>query len=467
MNLKGPERVIITVMRRFDPIESRTDPESLAHYGRDWTRFWPARPAAVVFPRNTAEVVELVGMARREGFKLVPSGGRTGLSGGAVASHGEVVVSLEKMRAIIELDSGEPSLRAQAGVPVGEIQRAAREAGLCYPVDWAAAASSQLGGSIATNAGGIRVLRFGMTRAWVRDLTVVTGMGEVLELNRGLVKNNAGFDLGQLVIGSEGVLGIITEARVGLIRPPPEQSVLLLGLSDLEAIMPVFAELRAGLNLSAFEFFDRRSVEHVGAASGESFPLDEPCPYYAIVEFDDPDQASQDQALELFEKLLTAGHLLDGTLGQSGAQAAALWRWREAISEAISPRTPYKNDLAVRVSRVPEFLAALDRLVGEHYPDFEVVWFGHIGDGNLHMNVLRPERCSITEFHAACRDLSRQVFELVQAFEGSVSAEHGVGLLKRDVLHYSRSAAEISLMRQVKAAFDPDGILNPGKVFTQ
>lgn len=452
-------------MSRFDPIESLADDESLTHYGRDWTRFWPARPEAVVFPRSTGEVVELVDLARRDGLKLVPSGGRTGLSGGAVASRGEVVVSLEKMREIISLDADEPGLRAQAGLPVGELQRRAADAGLYYPVDWAAAGSSQLGGSIATNAGGIRVLRYGMTRDWVRGLTVVTGTGEVLELNRGLVKNNTGFDLRHLMIGSEGVLGIITEASMALAGPPPEQSVLLVGFAGLSSIMPAFAELRAGLILSAFEFFDRRSMEHVASATGETFPLDGKCPFYAVVEFDDPDQTNQERALELFERLTEAGHVADGTISQSLNQAAELWRWREAISESISPLTPYKNDLSVRVARVPEFLASLDRLVAEHYPEFEVVWFGHIGDGNLHMNVLKPEDWSIEDFHAAGRSLSPRVFELVQKFGGSVSAEHGVGLLKREHLHYSRSKAEIELMRQIKAAFDPDGVLNPGKVF--
>ncbi len=451
-------------MAAIDHIELLTDAESLAHYGRDWTRFWAPRPEAIAFPKSTAEVVELVHWARQTGRRLVPSGGRTGLSGGAVATEGEVVVTLEKMRALIEIDPVEPSLTAEAGMPVGELQRLAADRGLYYPVDWAAADSSQLGGSIATNAGGIRVLRYGMTRDWVRGVTVVTGAGEVLELNRGLVKNNTGLDLRQLMIGSEGVLGIVTAATVGLIPRPPEQSVLLLGFTGLEALMPAFAELRAGLALSAFEFFDRRSIDFVAAQAGESFPLDDGCPFYAVVEFDDPGQTRQDDALAVFESLLDSGKVADGTISQSGSQAAELWRWREAISEAISERTPYKNDLSVRVSRVPGFLSALDELVGRHYPDFEVIWFGHIGDGNLHMNVLKPEHWSVEDFHAAGRGLSPDVFELVRKFEGSVSAEHGVGLLKRDDLHYSRSKSEIELIRAIKSAFDPDGVLNPGKM---
>ena len=451
-------------MSRFPDLEVLSDTESLAHYGRDWTRFWAPAPERVVFPRSTTDVVELVRWARSDGRALVPSGGRTGLSGGAVAAGGEVVVSLEKMRGLVELNTVECSLTAQAGMTVGELQRRARDAGLYYPVDWAAAASSQLGGSIATNAGGIRVLRYGMTRDWVRGLTVVDGRGEVLQLNRGLIKNNAGPDLTQLMVGSEGIFGIITEATVGLIPPPPQQSLLLLAFSGLEAVMPALARLQQTLTLSAFEFFDRRSVGHVETALDKPFPLDEDASFYAVVEFDDPDQTCQDQALAVFEALVEAEQVIDGLISQSDAQAAELWRWREAISESIAPRTPYKNDLSVRVARVPGFLADLESLVARHYPDFEVVWFGHIGDGNLHMNVLCPHGMDPDDFRRACDGLSPRVFEVVQAHGGSVSAEHGVGLLKRDYLHFSRSEAELDSLRALKRHFDPDGILNPGKV---
>lgn len=445
-------------------IESLSDPSSLEHYGRDWTRFWTPSPSSVVFPRSTGEVVELVRWARACGKALVPSGGRTGLSGGAVAADGEVVVSMEKMREVIAFDSAEPSLTVQAGMPVGQLQNLAAEQGWFYPVDWAAAESSQVGGSIATNAGGIRVLRYGMTRDWVLGLTVVTGTGEVLRLNRGLVKNNAGLDLRHLMIGSEGILGIITEATMALAPQPLEQSVLLLSFSDLDAIMPAFATLRQSLNLSAFEFFDQRSVRHVAEAGRLDFPLDESAPFHAVVEFDDPGQASQEKALEVFESLVEQGQVTDGTISQSGAQAEELWHWREAISESIAERTPYKNDLSVRIGTIPEFLRDLDRLVEQEYPDFEVVWFGHIGDGNLHMNVLKPEDWSIDDFHRAGRELSPKVFALVQRYNGSVSAEHGVGLLKRDDLGWSRESGEIELMKSIKRLFDPDGILNPGKM---
>ena len=451
-------------MQALSDIEFRDDAESLAHYGRDWTRFWTPSPEAIAFPRSTSDVQTLVRWALDNNKRLVPSGGRTGLSGGAVASQGEVVVSMERMREIIGIDKADPSITVQAGVPVGEVQRQAAAAGLFYPVDWAAADSSQVGGSIATNAGGIRVLRYGMTRDWVRGLTVVTGRGEVLELNRGLVKNNTGLDLRHLMVGSEGCLGIITEATLGLVEPPAEQSVLLLAFTDLDSLMPAFQTLRAALSLSAFEFFDQRSIERVSHHSGQDFPLDPSAPFYAVVEFDDPSGQQQDQALAVFEALVEAGQVQDGTLSQSGSQAEALWQWRERISEALHPSTPYKNDLSVRVGQVPAFLRQLDELVKARYPDFDVVWFGHIGDGNLHMNVLRPDDWSIEDFHQAGKRLSPEVFQLVQRFGGSVSAEHGVGLLKRDDLVFSRAPEEIELMRQIKALFDPGGILNPGKL---
>jgi len=454
-------------MPELPDIEHLTDDESLRHYGCDWTRFWQPAPRAVVFPGSVDEVVELLRWARASRTALVPSGGRTGLSGGAVAADGEVVVALEKMRAVVELDEVEPSIEVEAGLPVGDLQARARDAGLEYPVDWAAAGSAQAGGSVATNAGGIRVLRYGMTRDWVTGMTVVTGSGDVLELNRGLVKNNAGLDLRHLMIGSEGTLGVICRARFALAPPPPARSVLLLALPSFGAAMPAFAQLKSALSLSAFEFFDRLSVQAVTAADERAFPLDEIAPFHAVVEFDNPAGRAEDDALAVFERLVEDGHVVDGLISSSDAQAGELWHWREAISEAIAPRTPYKNDLSVRVSRVPAFLEALDALVHRRYPEFDVAWFGHIGDGNLHMNVLRPEGMDIDEFRAACEQLTPEVFRLTAEHGGSLSAEHGVGLLKRAYLAEGRSRAELDAMRAIKRAFDPEGILNPGKMLSR
>ena len=441
----------------------RTDADTRAEWGRDWTRSFPVAPAAVVFPEAEAEVRELVAIARAEHLALVPSGGRTGLSGGAVAPAGEVVVSFDRMNRILEVDRAGRLLRCEAGAVTQTIQDAAEEHGLFYPVDFASSGSSQIGGNVATNAGGIKVIRWGMTRDWVAGLRVVTGTGEVLELGRGLVKDNTGYDLRQLMIGSEGTLGLITEVTVRLARPPEELAVLVLGLADFPVVMDVLAAFRARLDLTAFEFFSDLALAKVVEHQGLGRPFETDAPFYALLEFEEA--GAMEAALEVFEHCVEQGWALDGVVSQSREQAAKLWRLREDISETISRGTPYKNDIAVRVPDVPAFLAEVDAFAGEAYPDLEVVWFGHIGDGNLHLNILKPDEMAQADFFERCHGVSQRVFEIVRRFGGSISAEHGVGLLKRDYLHYSRSEAEIAFMRSIRAAFDPDGVLNPGKLF--
>jgi FAD/FMN-containing dehydrogenase len=439
----------------------RQDAQTLAEWGRDWTRSFPVAPSAVVFPDDEGEVVELVGLARRHGFALVPSGGRTGLSGGAVAPAGEVVVSFDRMNRVLDFDPAGRLLRCQPGVVTQVVQETAAEHGLAYPVDFASSGSSQIGGNVATNAGGIQVIRYGMTRDWVAGLRVVTGVGEVLELGRGLVKDNTGYDLRQLMIGSEGTLGLITEVTLRLTHAPAPASVLVLGLPAFPHVMDVLAAFRARLDPSAFEFFSELALSKVIERTGLARPFAEPCPFYALIEFED---AGTEVALEVFEHCVGEGWAVDGVMSQSEEQARRLWRLREDISETISRWTPYKNDIAVRVAAVPDFLAEVDALVADAYPDLEVVWFGHIGDGNLHLNILKPDALAQADFYARCHQVSKGVFEIVRRHGGSVSAEHGVGLLKRDHLGYSRSEAEIALMRGIKGLFDPDGILNPGKL---
>ena len=237
-----------------------TDANDLAHYGRDWTRRWTPAPFAIALPASVDEVVGIVRWAREARVALVPSGGRTGLSGGAVAANGELVVSLERMNRVIGFDPVDRLLHVQAGITLQAAQDAARDHGLQYPVDFAARGSCTIGGNINTNAGGIRVLRYGNTREWIAGLTVVTGAGEVLRLNNGLVKNSSGYDLRQLFIGSEGTLGIVVEAMLTLTAPPPPTQVMLLAMPDFDAVLAAFAALRAGLRLEAFEFFTARAA---------------------------------------------------------------------------------------------------------------------------------------------------------------------------------------------------------------
>ncbi len=446
-----------------------TDADSLARYGVDRTTRWPPAPVAVVLPGSVAEVQALVRLANRERLAIVPSGGRTGLSGGAVAASGELVLALERMNRVLELDPAARTLRCQAGVTTRAVQDCASAHGLCYPVDFASAGSSQIGGNIATNAGGIRVIRHGMTRDWVLGLTVVTGGGEVLELNRGLIKNNTGYDFRHLFIGSEGTLGIICAATLRLTAPPPPSRVLVLGATSFAAIVEVLQLFARQLHLSAFEFFSDLALAKVMARHNLPAPLARRAPFYALIEFDDAGEdagaASLDTAAALCATGVERGWAVDGVVSESLAQARNLWRLREDISETLAVHQPYKNDIAVGVARMAEFIEAVENLVAARYPDFEVVWYGHIGDGNLHLNILKPDALAVAEFDAHCSAVSTEVAELVARFGGSVSAEHGIGLLKKDYLHHSRSVEEIRLMRAVKEVFDPNGILNPGKIF--
>ena len=445
----------------FTPERVRTAAEDLGVWGVDWTRSFPVAPAAVVFPETVAEVVAVTRLANEAGFGLVPSGGRTGLSGGAVASNGEVVVSFDRMNRVLDFNAVDRVVRCQAGVITGTLQEYAAERGFFYPVDFASSGSSQVGGNIATNAGGIKVIRYGLTRDWIAGLKVVTGAGEVLDCNNGLVKNATGYDLRHLFVGAEGTLGFVVEADIRLLEAPPPQRVMVLGVERISDMLDVLRSFQAAVTLSAFEFFSESALQHVLAHRDVPRPFESRAPYYALLEFD---AAGEDAALETFEATVAAGWVGDGVVSRSDAQAQALWTLREGISESIAPCTPYKNDLSVRISDVPDFLDEIDGIVGEHYPDLEVCWYGHIGDGNLHLNILKPDDLSIDAFYERCHRISPALFDAVRARRGSISAEHGVGLLKRDFLEFSRSPAEIALMRSLKRVFDPNGVMNPGKL---
>lgn len=449
----------------FDLSQFKTDEEDLRYFGSDHSKHFSPNPSVIVFPKSTEQVQQVVLLCNELDLVIIPSGGRTGLSAGAVASNGEVVLSLDKMNKIGTFYVDDRMVEVEAGVVTQALQDFAQSQGLYYPVDFASSGSSQIGGNIATNAGGIKVIRYGMTRNWVAGLTVVTGKGDILTLNEGLVKNATGYDFRHLFIGSEGTLGVITKAQIYLTTPPKNLTVMVLGVDKFADIMQILANFQQKVDLTAFEFFDKVAMDKLLQANKVVRPFESDCPFYALLEFEAPFDDIMDTAMAVFESCMEQGLVVDGVMSQSLSQAEELWKLREYISETISHFTPYKNDVSVLISYVPDFISDIDKIVADNYPDFEVCWFGHIGDGNLHLNILKPDNLSKDDFFEKCKTVNQYVFETVKKYNGSISAEHGVGMTKKPYLTYTRSESEIAYMKALKAVFDPNGIMNTGKIF--
>ena len=396
----------------------------------------------------------------------MPSGGRTGLSGGAVAAAGEIVVALDRMNRVLEFDPVDRSVTVEAGVINDVVHRYAEERGLFFPVDFAARGSAQIGGNVATNVGGVRVIRYGGLREWVSGLKVVTGRGDVLELNRGLIKNATGYDLRHLFLASEGTLGFVVEATLRLTRPPVEPTVMMLAVPTLDAVLEIYGIFRPRLELGAFEMFTGVAMKYL-ALKGHARPFAQgvDTDYYVLVEFENDREGVMDTVAAAYEECEKRGLAVEAVISQSAAEARRLWALREEITEAISAWRPYKNDVSVRISRLAPFLREMDDLLRREYPRYDVVWFGHVGDGNLHIGILKPDDVGAEEFESECERVSVLLGETVERFAGSVSAEHGVGLFKKPFLHYTRSAVEVEYLKGIKQVFDPNGILNPGKIF--
>lgn len=442
----------------------KTDPESCEKYGKDWSGHYSAKPCGIAFPTSTEQCQQLILAANTLKLPLVPSAGRTGLSGGAVAEKQECVVSVEKLNGLGDIDLINKTVTCGAGVITQALQEHARAQGFFYPISLASEGSCCIGGNIATNAGGIRVLRYGLTRNYVAGLTVVTGAGYILKLNRGLVKNTVGYDLRHLFIGSEGTLGIITEAIIKLTTPPKPSQVMLLAVPSVEAITKLFALFQKKLTLLAYEYFSDLALEKVMAGKQLKCPLDSRNAFYVLLEYELDGAQVEENALGIFETGLEAGNISDGVISQNETQAKGLWIYREVISETIAAKKPYKNDISVMPSQIPALMQALDQILLTHYPDYDIIWYGHIGDGNCHLNILKADNISDEAFVKSCSKVNAIVFKTVEKFGGSISAEHGVGLLKQPYLSYSRRPEEIQYLQQIKTIFDPNNILNPGKL---
>jgi FAD/FMN-containing dehydrogenase len=447
--------------------------EDCAAYEEDWRRRYRGRARCVVRPGSREEVAAVVGACAAAGVAIVPQGGNTGLVGGGVPQAGavEVLISLTRLNRIRAVDPANNALTVEAGCTLAEVQAAAAQHGRLFPLSLASEGSCTIGGNLASNAGGVQVLRYGNMRELTLGLEVVLPDGQVWHGLRGLRKDNTGYDLKQLFIGSEGTLGIITAAVVKLFPPQAQRAVAWVALPTPDAAIALLAQARsiAAERLSAFEVVCSAAHEIVLSKFPNSArPLATPSPWYALLELTDSNpQADLAMVLEqVLAGALDAELVTDAVLAASESQAAALWALRENISDAQKQDgISIKHDISVPVSAIPEFLRQADAALSSTYPGVRIVAFGHAGDGNLHYNPSMPQGGEANaNFIRQTSEVNRIVHDIAAGLGGSISAEHGLGQLKRDEIKRYKSALELEMMRRVKQAFDPAGLMNPGKV---
>jgi FAD/FMN-containing dehydrogenase len=451
-------------------------PADMAPFLTDWRRKWTGCALAVAQPDTAADVAAVVRWCHARGVAVVPQGGNTGLSGGATpgASGRSIVLSTARLRRIRTLDAAGNTLVAEAGVTLLQVQEAARQAGRLFPLSLAAQGTCTIGGNLATNAGGVQVLRYGNARELCLGLEVVTPEGELWNGLRGLRKDNTGYDLRDLFIGSEGTLGVITAAVLKLFPLPAAQAVAFIAVPSPAAALGLLgqAQARLGAGLTAFELLSDTCLQfverHVGAARR---PLAERSPWYVLLEVSDMHgEAHAAGAIEaVLEAALEAGQASDAALSASVAQFRSLWALREDISEAQAAEGPaIKHDIALPVAAIPDFIAQTGPAIEHHFPGVRLVVFGHLGDGNLHYNVSPPagplDAHQRSAFAALEQPINRLVHDAVHQTGGSISAEHGLGVLRRDEAARYKAPVELRLMQAVKRALDPLGLMNPGKL---
>lgn len=449
-----------------------TAADDIAPWLSDWRGLYNGQAQAVVRPRTTEEVAQCLALCQQAGVPVVPRGGNTGLCGGATPDQApaNVVLSLDRMNAVRSIDTIANTMVAEAGCILGNLRRAAEDVNRLLPLSLAAEDSCQIGGNVSTNAGGVNVVRYGMTRELVLGIEAALPTGEIFHGLRTLRKDNTGYDLKQLLIGAEGTLGVITAVALRLFPRNSVRSVVLAAVQSPEQALRL-AELvneQCGPRLQAYEFFTGDCVDLVLThAQGVQEPFAQRYPGYVLMEL--ADTADEDALNALLENVMGAALerelCLDAAVSTSLAQLQALWKLREEISEAQRADGPHlKHDISLPIEQIPAFMQSAEQRVRAAYPDIRPFIFGHFGDGNLHYNLSRPAgapREWAAEQGDAVTDI---VLDEVNRYGGSISAEHGIGQLKRDHFLHSKDPLELRLMRDIKRIFDPAGILNPGKL---
>ena len=450
-----------------------TEPADVAAYVHDWRGHYRGATPAVVRPASTAEVAAVLGICARTGTAVVPQGGNTGMCGASVpgSSGREIVLALSRMNRIRSVDVLNNTITVDAGCVLASIQQAAREADRLFPLSLGAEGSCQIGGNLSTNAGGVNVLRYGNTRDLVLGLEVALPDGRIWDGLRGLRKDNTGYDLKQVFIGAEGTLGVITAAVLKLFPLPRSVVTAWSAASSPRAALELLALMRerCGDRVTAFELVSRSCLELVlRHIPGTRDPLSARYDWYVLCDVsDERDGALAREGLEqALADALERGLLDDAAVAESETQSRALWHLRETIPEAARGEQDvlYRHDIAVPVSRVPEFIAEAQSALESRFPGVSVICFGHLGDGNLHYNAFVPGRRRDDPAARDAHDVTEAVYDIVARYHGSFSAEHGIGQSKLDEMGRYKSGLELDMMHMLKATFDPLGIMNPGTV---
>lgn len=448
------------------------DPADIAPFVSERRGLWPGRTPLVLRPGSVDEVSAILRLATETRTPIVPQGGNTGLVGAQVpdAGGGELVLSMSRLNRIRELDTASNTVTAEAGVVLQALRGAAEQAGRLFPLSLASQGSAQIGGNLSSNAGGTGVLAYGNARELCLGVEVVLPTGEVLDDLRKLKKDNTGYDLKNLFVGAEGTLGIITAAVLKLVPKPKGREVAWVGVESPMAALELFglANDRAGASLTGYELMIDTALAFVlRHMPGTVPPLAGSHPWHVLVEVSSGRSAEDARALieEILGEGLEAGLVSDAVIGTSLAQADAFWKLRESMSDAQRPEgTSIKHDISVPVAAIPEFIDRAWSAVAALEPAARLVAFGHMGDGNLHYNISQPSGTRPDDFLARYREINDAVHAVVRAYDGSISAEHGIGRMKRDELIATAPPVAIDLMRRVRKAFDPAGIMNPGKL---